>query len=1290
MRVLAWNCRGLGHPRSVRELAESVRINRPDLVGLQETKIEESRLVAIRRKLGFKNGFIVPRQGLAGGLALWWKEEVSLSILSYSKYHIDACVEGEDRVRVTVFYGEPITGRRGISWGLLRRLHVQFNLPWVVLGDFNEVCFGWEVKGGRVRGEWQMRAFREALMDCGLTDLGFSGNPFTFSNRRYGKWETKARLDRVLVNNAWRNMFPNAQVSHISAISSDHLMLFLNSEVKEIMSKKKWFRFEPMWVRNEDLREVVAAAWNNSEGRGMSLANKLSRCSRDLAKWNNEKFGNVGKRIKELKAELESVRVLERDMETIAREADIVEKIDEWRLREEILWRQRSRVEWLREGDRNTRYFHAKATQRKKSNKISKLQNEEGTWISDERQLGGIIRDYFTNLFSSSRSQTQGDDDYSYGCIQRKITPEMSEKLCEPVSKIEVQAAVFQMSPLKAPGPDGFHALFYQKFWSILKETVIGKVLKVFEEGKMEEGMNDTLIVLIPKNKKPKKIEEFRPISLCNVSAKIVTKILANRLKDILPYIISETQSAFIPGRLISDNILLAHEVMHYIRSRRNQKTGFFSVKTDMSKAYDRMEWSFLKQMMVKLGFPDRWTNLVMDCISSVRYKINLNGMIVDIPSPARGLRQGDPLSPYLFLLCSEWLSRKLEEGILSKSITGVRICQGAPIISHLFFADDSVFFLKATEQSARGLRAILREYEGISGQRINSAKSEIVYSRNVDGPRRQLINGIFAVKEVEVHSKYLGLPLVFSHNKVELFKYVVQNTWSRVMGWKELQLSAAGKEVMIKSVLQALPIYAMMCYKLPVSICKRLSGIIRKFWWANDMEGRTIYWASQMKLSLPKDQGGLNFRDLATFNDALLAKQFWRLLENPDSMSSKILKAKYFKNSDLMSSHLRQNSSMAWRGIWNAGSKIKKWISWDQNRCIPVWELESHGAFTTKTAYLGLREDRMMAIRSDRGESSDNSRTTAFWNKVWRLKIQGKVKIFLWRLFHDFLPTAANLLKKGCEVDPHCKVCGFSLETSLHLFIDCWWARAFWERLNIHHEFSNLNLVNTSEWVWFCVMTMEAEELTRFCYGVRSIWYNRNLLLHNEQGLNVEEASLSTRALATSYSCPNYSFTISELEGSYVWISPKKPFVKINCDGAWEERTKLAGISGVCRDSEGMILGLMADYFGDIDSILVTEGLAILKSMRWALEQGYSHCIFETDCTEAFSIITLRSQKFRALPDWAREVINIMHSKSFWRLILIRREASGLADKLARLAREEKWRWSFVSSLPRLSVFPP
>lgn len=200
----------------------------------------------------------------------------------------------------------------------------------------------------------------------------------------------------------------------------------------------------------------------------------------------------------------------------------------------------------------------------------------------------------------------------------------------------------------------------------------------------------------------------------------IISKVLANRLRKILPTIISDTQNAFVPGRAIQDNLLVAHKVFHYLKTKRKGLVNDLGLKLDMSKAYDRVEWDFLEATMSRMGFCDQWIRLIMLCISSVSFSVMLNGKPGRFFKPSRGIRQGDPLSTYLFLLISEVLSRNIALAVNDKSLRGLKISRRGPCPSHLFFADDSLFFLRATERNCQRLIEILDCYSHASGQQIN------------------------------------------------------------------------------------------------------------------------------------------------------------------------------------------------------------------------------------------------------------------------------------------------------------------------------------------------------------------------------------------------------------------------------------------------------------------------------------------------------------------------------------------------------------------------------------------
>lgn len=392
--------------------------------------------------------------------------------------------------------------------------------------------------------------------------------------------------------------------------------------------------------------------WNNKREGGLSKYSFMSRLKTTklaLKEWNKKVFGNVDICIKETKAAIKKLQSQGQDECIVRMEKDLQIEIDEMLKREESLWRDKAKSKWLQEGDTNTCYFHLTTILHRKYNSITSILSPNNSWISKRQDIRLAFQEYFESIFSSVEPQYPKD-------FQNLFTPvigrEENNKLNLIPTEDEIHRAVFSMGSNKSPSMDGMTVNFYKSYWSIIKEDVVKEVQMSFQLGTIKAAHNHTFIALIPKSVSASKVDQFRPIALCNVFLKIITKIIANRLRAHLDNIIYPCQSAFIPHRAITDNIIINHEVMHYLKCTKGRK-GFMAIKIDLPKSYDSVEWKVLIHPMRKLSFNKQFTDLIASCISSTQFSILLNGSPYGFFKIGRGIRHGELLRYLLFFLTS-------------------------------------------------------------------------------------------------------------------------------------------------------------------------------------------------------------------------------------------------------------------------------------------------------------------------------------------------------------------------------------------------------------------------------------------------------------------------------------------------------------------------------------------------------------------------------------------------------------------------------------------------------------
>ena len=659
-----------------------------------------------------------------GILCMWTETEFKLQNKITGNGFI--YLEGEfireaQKVCIVTIYSPCDIHNKRILWEIVRQLKQSSQVGlWCVLGDFNCIRNPTERFGKceRLYGDNSMQEFNEWIDDLEVLEVPSMGRQFTWF-RPNG--ESRSRLDRFLISPEWRDRWPESVQFTLPRNFSNHCPILLRP--KDVDWGPKPFRTLNCWLTDKSFKEVVQQCWDSVQVSGWGayvLKEKFKRLKHTIKRWNKEQYGDNFKKVQNLEVELNK---LEED--TMNRQLTDQEVCKRKQLQEslwiaaqahESLLRQKSRSRWIKEGDCNTRYFHIRMNANRNRNCIKGI-FIDGVWTDDPHKVKEEIRNFFSKRFQESDAQRPNIDGISF----RTIDQQQNSLLVAPFQEIEIQNAVGECGSDKSLGLDGFNFRFIKQFWDILKPDILCYIHEFHANGAIPRGCNASFVALIPKISEPQHLCEYRPISLIGCMYKIVAKLLANRIRKVMPAIIDETQFAFIEGRHLLQSVLIANEVIDEARRSHNPCLIF---KVDFEKAYDSVSWEFLLYMLKRLGFNSQWIKWIEGCIKSASMLVLVNESPTDEFLPQRGIRQGDPLAPFLFNVVAEALSGLLRRAIAENLYKGYSVGSKNVNISILQYADDTIFFGKASMENVRALKATLRAFELISGLKINYAKS--------------------------------------------------------------------------------------------------------------------------------------------------------------------------------------------------------------------------------------------------------------------------------------------------------------------------------------------------------------------------------------------------------------------------------------------------------------------------------------------------------------------------------------------------------------------------------------
>ncbi|KAL0555833.1 hypothetical protein IC582_004334 [Cucumis melo] len=630
------------------------------------------------------------------------------------------------------------------------------------------------------------------------------------------------------------------------------------------------FKFINVHLKEPWFKNNVRNWWKNlrQEGHpGFSFMKKLKHLSviiRDEQKKNNRQSDE------EKRAWIKEVDNIDRleaegnlSEELSLRRTKIKADILLYDFKEAQIWYQKSKRLWNTEGDENTSFFHKICSARQRRSIISNINSDDGVPCTTNENIAKAFLDHFEGIYNGGGVENPWlIENLSWS----PISTTQAQNLCSFFTEEEIHTALTAFSNNKSPGPDGFTMEFFKAAWFVLKDDIFNIFRDFHMNCIINKAVNITNIALIAKKEKCAEPADYRPISLTTSIYKLIAKVIAERLKETLPSMVAENQLAFVKGRQIIDAILVANEAIDYWRVKKIQG---FVIKLDIEKAFDKLNWRFIDFMLMKKGYPIKWRRWIKACISSVQYSIIINGRPRGKIQPSRGIRQGDPISPFIFVLAMDYISRLLNS--VGENIKGVKMNDNLNL-THLLFADDILLFVEDDEHSLQNLKNIINLFQLASGLNINLNKSTIS-PINIDAARTDQIASQWRITTKFFPINYLGVPLGGKQTTKAFWKNIDEKISKKLASWKYSMLSKGGKITLIKSTLASLPTYQLSIFKAPVSTCKIIEKSWRNFFWKNPSETHKLHLVSWAKITSPKERGGLGISRLKDTNFALLTK---------------------------------------------------------------------------------------------------------------------------------------------------------------------------------------------------------------------------------------------------------------------------------------------------------------------------------------------------------------------------------------------------------------------------------